>query len=75
MYVCVCNAVTERQIHQAVKKGAKTVKHLKDSLGVGAECGKCVSCAKACLKVAQDMHETPIVKKRIHITPIQLGAA
>jgi bacterioferritin-associated ferredoxin len=32
MYVCVCNAVTERQIYQAVKHGAKTVKHLKEQL-------------------------------------------
>lgn len=75
MYVCVCNAVTERQIHQAVKQGAKTVKHLKDSLGVGTECGKCVSCAKACLTMARDSQDASIVKKLIHITPIQLGAA
>lgn len=74
MYVCVCNAVTERQIHQAVKKGAKTVKHLKDELGVGAECGKCVSCAKACLKAAHDEQHQGLVKKLIQLTPVQLGA-
>ncbi len=75
MYVCVCNAVTERQIHHAVKQGAKTVKHLKDTLGVGAECGKCVSCAKACMKEAQAEQHPSMIKKLIQIAPVQLGAA
>ncbi len=52
MYVCVCNAVTESQIHQAVREGATTVKHLKETLGVGTECTCCVGCAKACIKEA-----------------------
>lgn len=75
MYVCVCNAVTERQIHQAVKKGAKTVKHLKEELGVGTECGRCVSCAKACLKEAQAEQHHNLARKLIQIAPLQLGAA
>lgn len=53
MYVCVCNAVTERQIEEAVENGAKTVKDLNAELGVGSDCGSCVSCAKACLKAAK----------------------
>lgn len=73
MYVCVCNAVTERQIHQAVQDGAKTVKHLKETLGVAAECGSCASCARACLNEAKLQH-SPMPKKMINITPVQLGA-
>lgn len=53
MYICVCNAVTERQIHQAVQDGASTVKHLKETLGVGKDCGSCVRCARACIKEAE----------------------
>lgn len=53
MYICVCNAVTERQIHQAVQDGASTVKHLKETLGVGNECASCVTCAKNCIKDAK----------------------
>lgn len=64
MYVCVCNAVTEKQIFNAVKKGAKTVKHLKDTLGVASECTSCVGCAKSCLKAA---HET--LKQQQHQKP------
>lgn len=76
MYVCVCNAVTERQVHQAVKNGAKSIKHLKEQLNVGTECGRCVSCAKACMKEAQVEQDHPsLAKKLIQIAPIQLGVA
>jgi bacterioferritin-associated ferredoxin len=75
MYVCVCNAVTERHIHEAVQEGAKTVKHLKETLGVGSECGRCVTCAKACLKEAKAVNKQPFVRNIINIAPVQLGAS
>ncbi len=50
MYVCICNAVTDKEIRQAVRLGATSVKHLKESLGVASSCGKCASCAKAIIK-------------------------
>jgi bacterioferritin-associated ferredoxin len=52
MYVCVCNAVTERQIHHAAKQGARTLRDLRQSLGVTAECGRCARCAHDCLRSA-----------------------
>lgn len=55
MYVCVCQAVTERQIHQAAQQGAKTLKDLRRELGVSAECGRCATCAKQCLRDAHGM--------------------
>ncbi|HEY3328343.1 MAG TPA: (2Fe-2S)-binding protein [Novimethylophilus sp.] len=55
MYVCVCLAVTERQIHQAARDGAKTLKDLRRDLGVTAECGRCATCARQCLR---DVHGT-----------------
>ena len=54
MYVCVCNAVTERHIVQAVEQGARRLRDLRDSLGVAAECGRCASCAHACLRTTLD---------------------
>lgn len=50
MYVCVCAAVTERQIHQATLSGARTLQDLRESTGVAVECGRCVSCAKRCMR-------------------------
>ncbi len=52
MYVCVCKAVTDRQIHEAAAGGARTLRDLRRELGVTADCGRCASCAHACLKAA-----------------------
>lgn len=42
MYVCVCRAVSDSKIRHAVEQGACTVRALKDQLGVGGVCGRCV---------------------------------
>ncbi len=52
MYVCVCHAVTDRDITHAAANGARTVRDLRDSLGVAISCGLCAQCAQACLKKA-----------------------
>lgn len=49
MYICLCNAITERQIIQAAELGARTAHDLASNLGVGLGCGRCASCAKALL--------------------------
>lgn len=59
MYVCVCQAVTERQIHQAARDGARNLKDLRQSLGVTAECGRCAGCARQCLREAHGDLRTP----------------
>lgn len=58
MYVCVCNAVTERHISDAVERGATRMRDLRAHLGVTAECGRCASCARQCLKTALDAQAT-----------------
>ena len=50
MYVCICNAVTEREIRQAVSLGVTTLKELREGLGVAGDCGKCGTCAKNILR-------------------------
>ncbi|QID16841.1 (2Fe-2S)-binding protein [Nitrogeniibacter mangrovi] len=54
MYVCVCNAVTERDIEHAARNGARRMRDLRGCLGVGADCGACACHAKACLDAATD---------------------
>lgn len=46
MYVCICNAVTERDIGSAVAEGCGSLRELREQLGVGACCGRCTSCAR-----------------------------
>ena len=49
MYVCICNAVTDREIREAASRGARTLKDLRRELGVASDCGKCASCANEVL--------------------------
>ena len=57
MIVCICNNVSERDIHNAVRSGTTTINGLRDELGVSACCGKCRSCAKQVLSEAKSTYE------------------
>ena len=41
MYVCVCNAVTDRAIREAAQRGVSTLGELTLATGCGACCGSC----------------------------------
>lgn len=50
MYVCVCNAISDKAIKAAVANGARTLADLQAQLGVATCCGCCASCAEAYLE-------------------------
>lgn len=41
MYVCLCQAVKETEVRQALANGAEDVEELAERLGVGTGCGSC----------------------------------
>ncbi|MGB3134559.1 MAG: (2Fe-2S)-binding protein [Candidatus Macondimonas sp.] len=41
MYVCLCRAVTDRDVEQAVACGHTTLPALQATLGVATGCGRC----------------------------------
>jgi bacterioferritin-associated ferredoxin len=41
VYICICNAVTDREIRGAVQLGCRSIDDLKRDLGVASCCGKC----------------------------------
>jgi bacterioferritin-associated ferredoxin len=49
MYICICNAITDRDIAKAAEQGARSEEDLARDLGVGLGCGRCTSCAKSIL--------------------------
>ena len=49
MYICICNAITDRDIAKAAECGARSSEDLARELGVGLGCGRCTSCAKSIL--------------------------
>lgn len=60
MYVCVCRAVTERQIEAAVKGGARHLRDLRSELGIIEDCGRCARCAKQCMDNAIEQLGAPL---------------
>jgi bacterioferritin-associated ferredoxin len=63
MYVCICNAITDREIRQAAELGATDLQQLKDGLGVATCCGDCESCA------IQILREEASYKGKTHSRP------
>lgn len=45
MYVCVCNAVTDREIAAAKERGVSTLPELSEATGVASCCGACAETA------------------------------
>jgi len=54
MYICLCNGVTERDIQNCVEEGARSMRDLRQCLGVAGQCGKCAPHARAILKESQN---------------------
>lgn len=42
MYVCICNAITDRQICHAIDQGCGSVSDVFRRVGEKPNCGKCV---------------------------------
>jgi bacterioferritin-associated ferredoxin len=58
MYVCVCNAVTDREIRAAAEEGVRTLEALGERLKVATCCGRCADCARRVLH--QAMADAPL---------------
>ena len=52
MYVCICNNVTERDIEDAVRSGARSLECLERRLAVSTCCGQCRCVADDVLREA-----------------------
>jgi bacterioferritin-associated ferredoxin len=52
MYVCICHAVNESAIQQAVDDGATSFRELSTMTGCGTQCGSCVKLAREVLDMA-----------------------
>ena len=47
MYVCLCQAVRDAEVRQAVAAGVEDVEQLAEELGVGTGCGTCRELAQS----------------------------
>jgi len=53
MYVCVCNAISDRQVKQAISQGKQSVRDLRVHFGFESCCGKCTTCMRNAIKECQ----------------------
>lgn len=52
MYVCICNAVTEKTIREAAAAGVRSLAELTRVTGCSGECGSCADLAEEVLRDA-----------------------
>ncbi|NKF49490.1 (2Fe-2S)-binding protein [Shewanella sp. WXL01] len=55
MYVCLCHAITDNQIKEAVSQGDMTLADVKKRLGVANQCGKCARMANQIIQTQLDL--------------------
>jgi bacterioferritin-associated ferredoxin len=53
MYVCICNAVTDKMIRAAVAEGASSLADLNRMTGCAGGCGSCADLAREVLQGAR----------------------
>ncbi|MCC7060632.1 MAG: (2Fe-2S)-binding protein [Burkholderiaceae bacterium] len=41
MIICICRAVSDRQIRSSISQGASSIAQVRAELGAGGCCGKC----------------------------------
>ncbi len=56
MYVCICNAITDKQIRKAAKAGVTDLGGLQTELGVATGCG---TCSDAAMEVLRESANAP----------------
>ncbi|GAC1628513.1 MAG: hypothetical protein NVS9B10_18530 [Nevskia sp.] len=60
MYLCVCKAVSDKRLRQAVEAGeVVSLRDLTRELGVGTGCGKCIPAAREALTAALSAQGAP----------------
>jgi bacterioferritin-associated ferredoxin len=59
VYICLCNAITERQVRECAQGGTHSVEELASTLGIGTCCGRCRDCAAQVLAEARNENALP----------------
>jgi len=57
MYVCICNSVTDRAIHQSVKAGYDSYQKICSQLNTASCCGRCQHHVREVIEDAKDKYQ------------------
>ncbi|WP_137939688.1 bacterioferritin-associated ferredoxin [Chitinivorax sp. B] len=61
MYVCICHAVTDTHIRQAVEGGCCSMRDLRNELNVATQCGRCACHAREVLRESLHQIAEPMI--------------
>jgi bacterioferritin-associated ferredoxin len=61
MYVCICNAITDKQIRKAAEAGVTNLWGLQKELGVATQCGSCKEMASDILRETNQSPAQPTI--------------
>lgn len=59
MYICVCKAVSDKEVRQLIQAGARTAAELERQCGAGGDCGSCISDLENLLDAHQQASAQP----------------
>ncbi len=62
MYVCICRAVTDREVKSAIDQGARTVQAVTQACCAGDDCGACHDMIEG--MIAERVEAPPAVERR-----------
>jgi bacterioferritin-associated ferredoxin len=66
MYICICKAVNEQKLHEAVTKRGVTAREACEILGAGSDCG---SCKRDVEQKCQDIDNKTIYHTKVDYHP------
>lgn len=52
MTICLCNGLTDAQVAEAIRQGARRPREIQARCGCGARCGRCAADLRAALRDA-----------------------
>ncbi|GLR07868.1 bacterioferritin-associated ferredoxin [Mixta theicola] len=62
MYVCLCNAISDKTVREAVRRyQPKSIQQLRQLIPVGKQCGKCIRAAREIME--EEMKNPPLYKE------------
>jgi bacterioferritin-associated ferredoxin len=65
MYICICNAITDKQVQEALDAGARNLWDLQTELGLASGCGSCKETAADMLRESRSAKRGS--EPRIHV--------
>ncbi|ADD78794.1 bacterioferritin-associated ferredoxin [Pantoea sp. PA1] len=62
MYVCLCNAISDKTLREVVRRyQPKSIQQLRQIVPVGKQCGKCIRVAREIMD--EEMQQVPQYKE------------